>query len=101
VGDVVPGSPGEDFEVPPRKLTPAQSAFYDMSGYFARYKRLDPEEVAAEAEELGDEESIAERIGRAEEMAEWLRRYGAVLKALHKRMRRESGNLRVVGGDEE
>jgi hypothetical protein len=88
---------GEDFEIPPRKLTPEQRAFYDISAYLVRLRRMDPEKVAEEWLEQKDDFEARQQRKDARYIVDWFSRYEAAMGRLSKLHRREPGNLRVVG----
>lgn len=93
VGDVM----GEDFHVPPRKLSAEQNAFYDISKYLVRLRRMDPEKVAEEWLEEKDEFEVQQQIKDASYVSSWFIKYEKAVEGIAKKHRREAGNLRVVG----
>jgi hypothetical protein len=97
VGDVLAGSAGEDFEVLPRKLSPEQKAFYEISAYLVRLRRMDPEKVAEEWLESKDHFEAQQQTKDARYVVDWFSRYDAAIERISKLHRREAGNLRVVG----
>ncbi len=87
----------EDFEVPPRKLSPEQKAFYEISAYLVRLRRMDPEKVAEEWLESKDHFEAQQQTKDARYVVDWFSRYDAAIERISKLHRREAGNLRVVG----
>jgi hypothetical protein len=97
VGELV----GSDFSPPPRELTKEQNNFYETPRHVLKLRKLDPEKQAAEWLEVKDDGvSIGPHIRDAAFAKEWYASLEAALEKLEKQHRRETGNLRVVGGEE-
>lgn len=89
VGDLI--SDREDFVVPPRKLSPEQRAFYDISQYLVRLRRMDPEKIVEEWLEDGDEFEAGQQMKDARFIVDWFSRYEKAMKSVSGR------GLYVVG----
>jgi len=89
VGDVL--ASGEDFEVPPRKLSPEQKAFYDISAYLVRLRRMDAEKVAAEWLEEADDFEARQQVKDALYVADWFGRYAEAIRNVSNRKLRVAG----------
>lgn len=90
----------DDFSPPPSKLSSEQNAFYDISKYLVRLRRMEPETVAEEWLERKDEFEAEMQQKDARYVVDWFSRYDAAIERLKKQHRREAGNLRAVGEEE-
>lgn len=89
-----------EFDPGRKELTAEQNAFYDISKYLVRLRRMDPEKVAAEWLEVREEIPVRLPMKDVDTVLEWFGRYREAMEKLERRHRRETGNLSVVGGDD-